>query len=109
MLATGITTTSYKISSQPIATSGLSVVTSLIANKVYKFKLKSRNVYGLSTTYSNEISVMAAHVPDAPLGVANNAAVTASGIVGLTWSAAVNGGSPIIDYRISYYPTGGAT
>ena len=33
----------------------------------------------------------------------NNAAVTASGIVGLTWSAvSSDGGSPVIDYYISF-------
>ena len=35
--------------------------------------------------------------------MANNAAVTASGTVGLTWVApSSNGGSPVIDYQISY-------
>jgi len=35
--------------------------------------------------------------------LANNAAITASGTVGLQWLApASNGGSPIIDYQISY-------
>ena len=33
----------------------------------------------------------------------NNASVTASGIVGLTWSAvSSDGGSPVIDYQISF-------
>jgi len=33
----------------------------------------------------------------------NNEAVTASGVVGLSWSApSSNGGSPVIDYQISY-------
>ena len=35
--------------------------------------------------------------------MANNAAITASGIVGLTWSTpSSNGGSAIIDYQISF-------
>jgi hypothetical protein len=35
--------------------------------------------------------------------LANNQAVTASGTVGLTWSApSSDGGSPVIDYQISY-------
>ena len=40
--------------------------------------------------------------------MANNVAVTAAGIVGLTWSAATSdGGSPVIDYQVSYMPAGG--
>ena len=35
--------------------------------------------------------------------MANNAVVTAAGIVGMTWQAPIDdGGSPIIDYQISY-------
>jgi len=35
--------------------------------------------------------------------LANNPAVTASGVVGLSWSApGSSGGSPIIDYQVSY-------
>ena len=38
--------------------------------------------------------------------MANNATITASGTVGLTWQApSSNGGSPIIDYKI-FYKTG---
>ena len=55
-----------------------------------------------------DCNVRAASVPTTPLALANNAAVTASGIVGLTWSAvASNGGSPVIDYKIIYMPVGG--
>jgi len=35
--------------------------------------------------------------------LANNVATTAAGVVGLTWaSGPYNGGSPVIDYTISY-------
>ena len=45
----------------------------------------------------------AAAPPDAPINLANNVAVTAAGVVGLTWNnGASTGGSPIIDYSISY-------
>lgn len=41
--------------------------------------------------------------PDAPLLLANNPDVTTGQVIGLTWTAgAANGGSPVIDYRISY-------
>jgi len=91
VLATGITTTSY------------STTATLTANTVYKFKVESRNAYGYSTSFSNEVSIRAAAVPTAPLSLANNAGVTASGIVGVTWSApSSDGGSPVIDYQIMY-------
>ena len=90
-LVIGVTTTSYITS------------VSLTAGTIYKFKVESRNAFGYSTTYSNEVSIRAASLPDAPISLANNVAITASGVVGLTWSSgAFNGGSSIIDYRISY-------
>ena len=72
-------------------------------------KGSSKNAFGFSTTYSNEVSIRAASRPTAPQSLTNNAAVTESGIVGLTWSAvASTGGSPVIDYQISYKPAGGS-
>ncbi len=42
-------------------------------------------------------------LPSAPIDFANNAAVTASGIIGLTWTHPdLVGSSPVIDYQISY-------
>ena len=62
----------------------------------------SRNSFGLSTTFSNEVSVRAAGLPDSPITLTNNVAVTASGVVGLNWTQGVyNGGSPVLDYSIS--------
>jgi hypothetical protein len=41
--------------------------------------------------------------PDAPTLLANNPAVTTAIAIGLTWSnGAATGGTPVIDYRISY-------
>jgi len=91
VLASGVTSTSY------------STTATLTANTVYKFKVESRNVFGYSLTFSNEVSIRAASVPTPPQSLANNAVVTASGTVGLTWAApSSNGGSPIIDYQISF-------
>ncbi len=42
-------------------------------------------------------------MPDAPTSLSNNAAVTDAGIISLTWIAAYNGGSQILDYTLSYY------
>ena len=48
------------------------------------------------------VSIRAANLPDAPLDLANNPLVTSAGLIGLTWSQGVyNGGSPVIDYRVS--------
>ena len=87
LLASGITTASY------------STTAPLTPNTVYKFKVESRNAFGFSATYSNEVSIRAASLPTAPQTLANNAADTASGIIALTWSTVIyDGGSPIIDY-----------
>jgi len=70
---------------------------------VYKFKVESRNAFGYSSSFSNEVSIRAAKKPTAPLNLANDATITASGIIGLTWSApSSNGGSAVIDYQISF-------
>ena len=90
ILASGVTLTTYTTS----------VI--LTPNQVYKFKIMSRNYFGYSTTFSNEVLVRAASIPDSPTNLANNSLITASGIIGLTWSPGTsNGGSPLIDYRIS--------
>ena len=75
----------------------------MAANTLYKFKVESRNIFGYSTLYSNEATIRAAKLPDAPISLANNAVVTASGVINLTWlPGTYDGGSPIIDYRLSY-------
>lgn len=89
-LASGITTTSYS-------------TTSLTAGGEYIFKVEARNVFGYSSTYSNAVTILQAQKPDAPVTLANDAAITASTQIGLTWSAgAFDGASPIIDYRITF-------
>jgi hypothetical protein len=89
VLASGVTTTTY------------TTTNSLTANTEYQFKIESRNSFGFSTAFSNLVSVRAASQPDAPTNLLNNVAVTASGVIGFTWSAGTyDGGSPIIDYRI---------
>lgn len=42
-------------------------------------------------------------MPDAPVGLANNPAVTTATNIGLVWSRGLSdGGKDIIDYRVSF-------
>jgi hypothetical protein len=42
-------------------------------------------------------------VPDAPIGLEDNILVTTASVIGFTWKDGLSrGGSPIIDYRITY-------
>jgi hypothetical protein len=48
-------------------------------------------------------------VPDAPISLANNKAVTDAFKIGLTWKdGASNGGSPVLDYTVYYSIDGGS-
>ncbi len=97
-------TSSYVLLVSGIITTSYTTAVALTPNTVYNFKVESRNAFGFSTTYSNEATIRAASLPNAPILLANNVEVTAAGTVGLTWSpGAYDGGSPVIDYRISYH------
>lgn len=90
VLASAITTTSYS-------------TTALTSGEDYVFKVEARNAYGYSPGYSNEVTILQAQVPDAPISLANNALKTSATQIGLTWSPGpFNGASTVIDYRISY-------
>ncbi len=96
-------TSNYVILAQSVTTAYYSTTATLTSNTVYKFKVESRNAFGFSTSFSNEVSIRAASVPTAPQTLANNPAVTASGTVGLIWLApSSDGGSPVIDYQVSF-------
>ena len=42
-------------------------------------------------------------IPDKPLALANDASVTLADQIGLTWNeGSDNGGSPVIDYTVSF-------
>ena len=76
---------SYIVLASGVTTAFYTTTATLTANTVYKFKVESRNAFGFSTSFSNEVSIRAASIPTAPLNLSNNVAITASGIVGLTW------------------------
>jgi len=74
----------------------------LEAGTTYVFKVQARNSVGFSSD-STELSVLAAKLPDSPVSLANVAATTTGYQVGLSWSdGAYNGGSPVIDYQVSF-------
>ncbi len=55
------------------------------------------------------MSILAATTPDAPINLSNNVLQTASGVIGITWNeGSYNGGSTILDYRVSYHIEGEA-
>jgi len=72
-LASGITATAYTTNAP------------LTAGTRYKFKVESRNAYGFSS-FSNEVSILAAKVPTKPLDLANDEARTGPGTITITWS-----------------------
>mgnify|MGYP002636778377 CR=1 FL=1 len=61
------------------------------------------NIVGDSLPSSEGNGAVIVTVPDAPINVENVPAITSGNQIGLTWSPGlVEGGSPLIDYRISY-------
>ena len=79
------------------------VVSGLISGVEYSFYVTATNSVGTGSP-SSVLSVLAAKVPDAPLGPYNDVLVTTGFQVGLTWSTTnvYNGGSPVIDYAVFY-------
>jgi hypothetical protein len=56
-----------------------------------------------SSLESGEVVILAAKTPDAPLNLLNVPAITTAYQIGLEWTEGVyNGGSPVIDYELSY-------
>jgi hypothetical protein len=66
-------------------------------------KVIATNAYGDSPISDAGNGGLIVFVPDAPIDLVDNVAVTTNSVIGFTWSdPANNGGQPIIDYRISY-------
>ena len=52
---------------------------------------------------SSEAIILCARVPDAPTNLQNMVSVTSDVKIGLKWeNGPLNGGSPILDYRVSW-------
>jgi hypothetical protein len=74
----------------------------LSAGTTYVFKVQARNSVGFSID-SAELSVLAAKLPNAPINLVNDPTKTTAYQVGFSWSdGAYNGGSPVIDYQVSF-------
>jgi hypothetical protein len=74
----------------------------IVAGKTYGFKVTARNSVG-SSDFSAILLVLAAKLPDAPVSVINVPSITTGYQIGITWSdGEYNGGSPVLDYTISY-------
>lgn len=72
------------------------------AGKSYFFKISAVNTIGESDL-SEEYMVVSATVPDAPFSLLRNEVLTTKTTLSFTWAGGVsNGGSPVIDYRVSY-------
>jgi hypothetical protein len=85
-----------------VATEYYASSVTLTPDVIYSFKVAARNSVGLSLL-STSVSIRAARVPDAPINLANEAAVTTAYQIGLSWDDGVyDGGSPIIDFMLNY-------
>ena len=61
------------------------------------------NVYGSSTVSSEGNGAKILREPDAPVNLANDPAITTGSQIGLTWAQGLeNGGTPVIDFTITY-------
>lgn len=61
------------------------------------------NLYGHSIVSNDGNGALIKLVPDAPVDLVNDLTVTSDSVVRITWSDGVsNGGSSVLDYRISY-------
>ena len=74
----------------------------LTPGTTYKFKVTARNEVG-SSLDSEVVEILAAKLPDAPINLSNVPEETTAYQVGLSWQEGpYNGGSPVIDYQVSY-------
>lgn len=67
------------------------------------------NVYGESSASSEGNGATLLTVPDRPVGLSTNIATNTKSVITVTWNNGLStGGSPIIDYRLSWDASTGA-
>jgi hypothetical protein len=78
----------------------------LVPDLEYVFKVQARNDVGFSLD-SASITIRASRIPDKPENLANDATITTAYQIGLTWESPVyDGGSPVLDYKLSFKAEG---
>ena len=66
-------------------------------------KVYAINYYGSSVEPDPANGAIIVYVPDAPLNFKDNTAVTSAYVIGLMWNdGLLNGGTPVIDYTVSF-------
>jgi hypothetical protein len=66
-------------------------------------KVSASNSWGESAMSNPGNGAIVVTIPSPPINLLNNATITSDTRIGITWSDGVmNGGTPIIDYRVSY-------
>jgi hypothetical protein len=74
----------------------------LEGNSVFA-RIVSGNFYGFSPQSPQGNGALMVIVPDAPVNLINNFAVTNKAVIQFSWSNGVSdGGSPVLDYRVSF-------
>jgi hypothetical protein len=70
--------------------------------------VEARNLYGYSALYSNEVTILAAQIPDTPLAPTTSFDAAADTVT-VVWLSPDNGGSPITSYMIYFIESDGFT
>ena len=66
-------------------------------------KVMATNVVGSTTDSSEGNGAIILTYPDQPVSLAEDTATTSATTIKITWSAgSADGGTPVIDYRVSY-------
>lgn len=77
----------------------------LTPDVIYSFKVAARNSVGLGPQ-SDSVSIRAAEVPLQPINLVNVPEITTAYQIGLDWDhPTYDGGSPVLDYSVSYKVT----
>ena len=74
----------------------------ILGDHIYA-KITAINIYGSSLDSVPGDGAAVVFLPEAPINLANNAAITSATQIGLTWFEGISdGGKPVLDYRIWY-------
>jgi hypothetical protein len=92
----------YVLLDSAVTTQYFTTTVPLTPNTIYSFEVTARNSVGASLR-SASVSIRAAELADAPIDLTNVPGITTAYQIGLDWNEGTyNGGSPVIDYRVSY-------